>query len=139
MKKYAMVDTEKSTRIFISAFTWFLRRTVPSSRNAKPACIARTRIAPSRMNRTSDDVLRPSMFLPPFVFLWGRFCPATSGNARCLDPLLGGNLRRSHLRRSLGPRLGGRVLEEGSGAPLAEVVEEEAFHGLDLLGIQLAV
>jgi hypothetical protein len=61
MKKYAIVETEKSTRIFISAFTWFLRRTVPSSRNANPACIASTSTAPSRMNSTSADVFRPSM------------------------------------------------------------------------------
>src|SRR6185437_2350390 len=61
MKKYATVETEKSTRIFMIAFTWFLRRTVPSSRKAKPACIASTITAPSRMKRTSADVLRPCM------------------------------------------------------------------------------
>ena len=45
------VDTEKSTRIFTSALTWFFLRTVPSSRKAKPECMARTMMAPSRMNR----------------------------------------------------------------------------------------
>ena len=64
MKKYAIVETAKSTRIFISALTWFFLRTVPSSRNAKPACIASTMIAPSRMNRTSEDVFRASMRFP---------------------------------------------------------------------------
>src|SRR4051812_11145387 len=76
MKKYATVEIEKSTRIFISALTWFLRRTVPSSRNANPACIARTMMAPSRMNRTSEDVFRLSMCPPPW-FLLDRF-----GNGR---------------------------------------------------------
>jgi len=36
-----------------SALTWFLRRTVPSSRNAKPACMASTMTAPRRRNRVS--------------------------------------------------------------------------------------
>src|SRR5689334_23631222 len=67
MKKYATVDTAKSTRIFMRAFTWFLRRTVPSSRNAKPACMARTMIAPSRMKRTSEDVFSGSMRPSPFL------------------------------------------------------------------------
>ena len=53
MKKYATVETAKSTRILTSALTWFFVRTVPSSRNAKPACIASTMIAPSRMNSAS--------------------------------------------------------------------------------------
>jgi hypothetical protein len=57
MKKYASVDIAKSTRIFTSALTWFFLRTVPSSRKAKPACMASTMIAPSRMNRTSAEVL----------------------------------------------------------------------------------
>src|SRR6188474_1245829 len=61
MKKYATVEMAKSTRIFISAFTWFFLRTVPSSRNAKPACIARTMIAPSRMNRTSEPCFSASI------------------------------------------------------------------------------
>ena len=39
-----MVETAKSTRIFTSALTWFFLRTVPSSRKAKPACIASTMI-----------------------------------------------------------------------------------------------
>src|SRR5665213_1761396 len=60
MKKYAIVETEKSTRIFISAFTWFFLRTVPSSRNAKPACIASTITAPSSMKRTSAGVFMAS-------------------------------------------------------------------------------
>ena len=61
MKKYAIVDTAKSTRIFTSAFTWFFLRTVPSSRNAKPACIASTMIAPSRMNSVSLAAFSVSM------------------------------------------------------------------------------
>src|SRR3989344_2700130 len=48
-----MVETAKSARIFTSAFTWFLWRTVPTSRKAKPECIAKTRIAPMRMKNTS--------------------------------------------------------------------------------------
>src|SRR3982751_1891698 len=128
MKKYAMVDTEKSTRIFIRALTWFLRRTVPSSRNAKPACIARTRIAPSRMNRTSDDVFRPSMFSSS-VFSYGEdSAPGPSGSARCLDPFL-----RGILRPGPGLRRGRRIVEEGHGSPLAEVIHEEALHDLHLL------
>src|SRR6185437_8998802 len=79
MKKYAIVETEKSTRIFISAFTWFLRRTVPSSRKAKPACIASTITAPSRMNRTSADVLRACISRPPLL-------PAMRPAARILSP-----------------------------------------------------
>ena len=57
MKKYAMVDTAKSTRILTNALTWFFLRTVPSSRNAKPACMASTMIAPSRMKSASPPVL----------------------------------------------------------------------------------
>src|SRR3954470_7716259 len=77
MKKYATVDTEKSTRIFISALTWLLRRTVPSSRNAKPACIASTMIAPSRMNKTSADVLCSTICSP--LSCCGRRRRARSG------------------------------------------------------------
>src|SRR5262245_10101454 len=61
MKKYAIVDTEKSTRIFTSALTWFFLRTVPSSRNANPPCIASTITAPMRMNNASLPFFRFSM------------------------------------------------------------------------------
>src|SRR5262245_13626360 len=60
-----MVETEKSTRILTSALTWFFLRTVPSSRNANPACMASTRIAPSRMNRASLLCLSCSIESPP--------------------------------------------------------------------------
>src|SRR4030066_26823 len=56
MKKYATVETLKSTRIFMSAFTWFFLRTVPTSRNAKPACMASTRIAPMSIKNTSEPI-----------------------------------------------------------------------------------
>ena len=36
MKKYATVETEKSHRIFTSALTWFLLRTVPSFEEREP-------------------------------------------------------------------------------------------------------
>jgi hypothetical protein len=52
-----MVDTAKSTMILTRAFTWFFLRTVPSSRKAKPACMARIMMAPSRTNRTSAEVI----------------------------------------------------------------------------------
>jgi hypothetical protein len=65
MKKYATVDTAKSTRILTSAFTWFFLRTVPSSRNANPECIASTMIAPSRMNSVSVPVFSVSMAALP--------------------------------------------------------------------------
>src|SRR5512134_2467674 len=52
--------------IFTSAFTWFFLRTVPSSRNAKPACIASTITAPRRMNSVSVLVFKASM-VPPDV------------------------------------------------------------------------
>ncbi|MNR53222.1 hypothetical protein D3C85_1731960 [compost metagenome] len=61
MKKYAMVETAKSTRIFTSALTWFFLRTVPSSRNAKPACIAKIMMAPSRINSASAPELLPAI------------------------------------------------------------------------------
>ena len=48
-----MVETEKSTMIFTKAFTWFFLRTVPNSKNAKPACIASTMMAPNNTNSTS--------------------------------------------------------------------------------------
>src|SRR4030065_749344 len=51
-----MVETLKSTRIFMSAFTWFFLRTVPTSRNAKPACMASTRIAPMSIKNTSEPI-----------------------------------------------------------------------------------
>src|SRR6185503_19535629 len=63
-----MVDTLKSTRILTRAFTWFFCRTVPSSRNANPACIARTITAPSRMNRTSVETFKPSIASPLVVW-----------------------------------------------------------------------
>src|SRR5579864_6298508 len=66
MKKYATVDNPKSVRILTSALTWFFLRTVPSSRNAKPACIASTMIAPSRMKSVSALVRSASIdFRPP--------------------------------------------------------------------------
>src|SRR5688572_22766810 len=40
--------------IFTSALTWFLWRTVPTSRKAKPPCIAKTRIAPRSTKKTSS-------------------------------------------------------------------------------------
>jgi hypothetical protein len=58
-----MVDTAKSTRIFTNALTWFFLRTVPSSKKAKPACIASTMMAPSRMNKASVPCLIESMGL----------------------------------------------------------------------------
>ena len=72
MKKYATVDTEKSARIFTSALTWFLLRTVPSSRNANPACIASTMIAPSKMNSASLLIFKVSMRFLPFMFSWQK-------------------------------------------------------------------
>src|SRR5450830_119758 len=56
-----MVDTAKSTRILTRALTWFFLRTVPSSRNAKPACIASTMMPPSRTNSASALVLLTAM------------------------------------------------------------------------------
>src|SRR5512133_3653176 len=55
------VETEKSTRIFTSAFTWFFLRTVPNSRNAKPACMASTMMPPSRMNKASEPCFSASI------------------------------------------------------------------------------
>ena len=43
--------------IFTIAFTWFLPRTVPTSRKAKPPCIENTRIAPSNRKKTSSPTL----------------------------------------------------------------------------------
>ena len=60
-----MVETAKSTRIFTSALTWFLCRTVPSSRKAKPACMASTMMAPSKMKKTSEPCGAGSMRMPP--------------------------------------------------------------------------
>ena len=76
MKKYATVETAKSTRIFTSALTWFFLRTVPSSRNAKPACIASTMIAPSRMNSASAPCLIGSIDSSPRLtgLGWRGFC-----------------------------------------------------------------
>src|SRR3569832_567452 len=42
--------------IFTSAFTWFFLRTVPTSRKAKPACMASTITAPIRTKRTSPPL-----------------------------------------------------------------------------------
>ena len=72
MKKYATVDTAKSTRILTSALTWFFLRTVPSSRNAKPACIASTMIAPSRMNSVSALARSDSIGRYPLSFCGRR-------------------------------------------------------------------
>ena len=54
MNRAAEQAAPAAKQIFINALTWFLRRTVPSSRNAKPACIARTRIAPSVAQRATS-------------------------------------------------------------------------------------
>ncbi|MNW06904.1 hypothetical protein D3C71_2033960 [compost metagenome] len=56
----------KSLRIFDNALTWFLWRTVPTSRNAKPACMASTRMAPMRMNRVLEPWTRESIALCMF-------------------------------------------------------------------------
>src|SRR5512144_2410340 len=48
-----MVDTDQSVSILTNAFTWFFLRTVPTSRKAKPACMAKTMTAPSMRKRTS--------------------------------------------------------------------------------------
>ena len=53
--------------IFTSALTWFFSRTVPTSRKAKPACMASTMMAPMRMKKTSLPawkVARFSIVLP---------------------------------------------------------------------------
>src|SRR3972149_8292216 len=73
-----MVDMEKSVRILTSALTWFLKRTVPSSRKAKPECIASTRIAPSSTNSTSEPDLNASI---------SHFLPRNIGDARELCPI----------------------------------------------------
>src|SRR5689334_19432459 len=65
----------------MSAFTWLLRRTVPSSRNAKPACMASTITAPIRMNNTSPDVL--CSISPPLIVVCGAARPS---GARSLAP-----------------------------------------------------
>ena len=44
----------KSDIIFTKALTWFLWRTVPTSRKAKPACMASTIMAPSKMNKVLE-------------------------------------------------------------------------------------
>ena len=77
IKKYAMVETAKSTKILTKAFTWFFLRTVPNSRKAKPACIARTMMAPSKINKASLPVFKISMKLPLVFFasLWGKNNP----------------------------------------------------------------
>src|SRR4030065_131621 len=56
MKKYATVETLKSTRIFMSAFTWVFLRTETTSRNAMPACMASTRMAPMSKKNTSEPI-----------------------------------------------------------------------------------
>ena len=50
----------KSTRILHSALTWFLWRTVPASRKAKPPCMANTSTAPTSRNSTSAPLCSPS-------------------------------------------------------------------------------
>src|SRR5262245_7034424 len=64
MKKYATVEMQKSVKILISALTWFLRRTVPTSRKAKPACIAVTITAPIIRKKTSVLDFKASMASP---------------------------------------------------------------------------
>ncbi len=92
MKKYAIVETLKSTRIFTSALTWLLRRTVPSSRKANPACIASTMMAPSRMNSVSLAAFNDSMTPSP-----GAARPRGAqdgGSARPRVAAAGGTARR---------------------------------------------
>ena len=48
-----MVDTQKSPKILPNALTWFLARTVPNSKKAKPACIAKIITEPNNRNNTS--------------------------------------------------------------------------------------
>ena len=48
--------------ILTMALTWFFSRTVPTSRNAKPACIANTRIAPMSKKKTSPPTILFSIF-----------------------------------------------------------------------------
>ncbi len=66
MKKYARVDTAKSVMIFDRALTWFFRRTVPTSRKAKPACMASTITAPIRRNSVLEPWTRVSTALLRF-------------------------------------------------------------------------
>src|SRR3990167_8355053 len=87
MKKYASVETAKSARILTSAFTWFFLRTVPSSRKAKPACIASTMIAPSSTNKTSLPDFRSSIPLLQFMNHNKRYEHARCVPQRqCIDP-----------------------------------------------------
>jgi hypothetical protein len=56
---------------------------VPSSRNANPACIAKTMIAPSKINKTSLPDFKVSTEIPPMFFasLWGILRPNSGFNA----------------------------------------------------------
>ncbi len=62
----------KSLRIFDKALTWFFCRTVPTSRKAKPACMANTMTAPIRMNNVLELWTRLSTALCRFSMEFGR-------------------------------------------------------------------
>ncbi len=70
MKKYARVETAKSAMILESALTWFFRRTVPTSRKAKPACMASTMTAPAKMNMVLAPCTRfaTALLLRPSIY-----------------------------------------------------------------------
>src|SRR3954468_23046453 len=92
--KNAIGEMEKSLRIFTSALTWFFLRTVPSSRKAKPACMARTMIPPSRMNKASAPCLSASIGSSWVVnaLSWCGF-PLFSGTAPQRSKNCAGNVR----------------------------------------------
>src|SRR5512144_1701225 len=123
MKKYATVETLKSTMIFTSALTWFLRRTVPSSRNANPPCIASTMTAPIRMNSVSLPVFNVSMSPP---------CSASrprGGHAMLVPPPLFPDAERAAWTRPAGsvarPRSPRAVIDVRANEPLGRLPTEE--------------
>src|SRR5581483_444122 len=71
-----MVEMAKSTRILQSALTWFLWRTVPASRKAKPPCMANTSTAPTSRNSTSAPLCSPA------TAFWISGMPPSPGLAR---------------------------------------------------------
>src|SRR3569623_1578219 len=111
--------------LFTSAFTWFFLRTVPTSRKAKPACMASTITAPIRTKRTS-----PPLFM--------SFPLNQIGGTKQLMHQKGTSRNQGHSRKAAGSRhqqsASGRrpclilVQAHSSGAQQAESIVAERRH-----------
>src|SRR6266508_2985802 len=112
--------------IFTSALTWFFLRTVPSSRNAKPACIASTITAPMRMNSVSLLAFNASMVSPLAIAPRRRSFPTAGSASRFAAARVRRDLSRRRRRRCVPLRLGDDFRIGG----IAKIVRRHDLHAV---------